>query len=66
MGPLGEVAGMESGVSVGGSVGVGGRGSGDPPMSFALLTRGVEVGVGEVGVMGLVVGAGLGVGVGLA
>lgn len=46
-------------------MGVGGRGSGDPPASFALLTGGDEVGVGEVGVAGLVPGAGLGVGRGL-
>ena len=56
---------MASGVSVGGSVGLGGRGSGDPPMSFALLVGGEEVGMGEVGVVGLVPEAGLGVGVGV-
>ena len=52
---------MATGVSVGGAVGVGGRGSGDPPASFAVLTGGDEVGAGGVGVV-----VGVGVGLGLA
>ena len=56
---------MASGVSVGGSVGVGGRGSGDPPMSFAVLIGGDEVGMGEVWVVGLVPGVEPGVGRGI-
>ena len=59
MGLLG-VAGVSVGPFAGVSVGVGGRGSGEPPMSLAPLRGGDKVAKGEVGAEG----AGLRLGVG--
>ena len=59
MGLLG-VAGVSVGPSAGVSVGVGGRGSGEPPMSFAPLRGGDTASAGEAVAAG--VGVGLGVG----
>ena len=56
------VAGVSVGPSAGVSVGVGGRGSGEPPMSLAPLSGGDTVATGEVEAAGA--GLRLGVGVG--
>ena len=53
-------AGVSVGLSAGGSVGVGGRGSGEPPTSLAPFSGGDAAATGELGVA--VVGLGVGVG----
>ena len=69
VGPAGDVPGLllavgvSVGPSAGGSVGIGGRGSGDPPVSLAPFRGGDTVATGEGGGEGMTAGeeAGLGV-----
>ena len=57
-------AAVSMGLSTGGSVGVGGKGSGETPVSLAPFRGGDEVATGEAGVEGLVAGVKVGLGVG--